>query len=85
MNREEPVNAPGNIDSDVWVLKPSGTIAIYAANPGESVTVPIRESMTKNVRYQFILTYTVTDEQKQHAAAERGTIGKVLIDVAPSS
>lgn len=114
------VNPPANIDSDVWVLKPSGTIAIYAANPGESVTVPIRESRTKNVRYQFILTYTVTDEQKQHAAAvsealkagalrvgeehglpltrfplqataaahvaaERGTIGKVLIDVAPSS
>jgi NADPH:quinone reductase len=115
------VNAPANIDSDVRVLKPSGTIAIYAANPGESVTVPIRESMAKNVRYQFILTYTVTDEQKQHAVAavsealkagalrvgeehglpltrfpleataaahdavEQGTIGKVLIDVAPSS
>ena len=102
-------------------FKPSGTIAIYAANPGESVTVPIRESMTKNVRYQFILTYTVTEEQKQHAVAavsealqagalrageehglpltrfplkdtdpahdavEHGTIGKVLIDVTPSS
>jgi NADPH2:quinone reductase len=115
------VNAPANIDSDVQVLKPNGTIAIYAANPGESVTVPIRESMTKNVRYQFILTYTVTDEQKQHAVAavsealkdgalrvgeehglplsrfpleataaahdavEQGMIGKVLIDVAPSS
>ena len=25
--------------------------------------------MTKNVRYQFILTYTVTDGQKQHAVA----------------
>jgi NADPH2:quinone reductase len=28
-----------------------------------------RESMTKNVRYQFIHTYTVTDEQKQHTVA----------------
>jgi NADPH2:quinone reductase len=115
------VNAPANIDTDVHVLKPNGTIAIYAANPGESVTVPVRESMTKNVRYQFILTYTVSDEQKQHAVAavsealkagalrvgeehglpltrfpleataaahdavEQGTIGKVLIDVAPPS
>lgn len=61
------VNAPANIETDVQVLKPGGTIAIYAANPGESVTVPVRESMTKNVRYQFILTYTVTDEQKQLA------------------
>jgi NADPH2:quinone reductase len=115
------VNAPANIEDDVRVLKPNGTIAIYAANPGESVMVPVRESMTKNVRYQFILTYTVTDEQKQHAVAavaealkagalrvgeeyglpltrfpleataaahddvEHGTVGKVLIDVAPSS
>ena len=114
------VNAPANIETDLQVLKPGGTIAIYAANPGESLTVPIRESMTKNVRCQFILTYTVTDEQKQravaavaealaagalrvgedhglpltrfalaetaaaHDAVERGTVGKVLIDVAPA-
>ncbi|WP_457950165.1 NADPH:quinone reductase [Pseudarthrobacter sp. alpha12b] len=63
------VNAPANIETDLEVLRPGGTISIYAANPGESLTVPIRESMTKNVRYQFILTYTVTDQQKQHAVA----------------
>ncbi|HKU02689.1 MAG TPA: NADPH:quinone reductase [Arthrobacter sp.] len=63
------VNAPANIKTDLDVIKPGGTIAIYAANPGESVTVPIRESMSKNVRYQFILTYTVTDEQKRLAVA----------------
>lgn len=115
------VNAPANIETDLAILKPGGTIAIYAAKPGESLTVPIRESMAKNVRYQFILTYTVTDGQKQHAVAavaealaagalrvgedhglpltrfaleetpaahdavEQGTVGKVLIDVAPAS
>ncbi|MFF2347217.1 NADPH:quinone reductase [Pseudarthrobacter sp. NPDC058119] len=63
------VNAPANIKTDLDVIKPGGTIAIYAANPGESVTVPIRESMARNVRYQFILTYTVTDEQKRLAVA----------------
>ncbi|VXB45350.1 Alcohol dehydrogenase zinc-binding domain protein (fragment) [Arthrobacter sp. 8AJ] len=63
------VNAPANIETDLQILKPGGTISIYAANPGESLTVPIRESMTKNVRYQFILTYTVTDDQKRHAVA----------------
>lgn len=114
------VNAPANIDADLHVLKPGGTISIYAANRGESLTLPIRESMTRNVRYQFILTYTVTDEQKQnavagvaealaagalgvgeehglpltrfalaetaaaHDAVEQGTVGKVLIDVAPA-
>ena len=63
------VNAPANIEVDLEVLKPGGTVAVYAANPGESLTVPIRESMTKNVRLQFILTYTVTDEQKENAVA----------------
>lgn len=63
------VNAPANIEADLEVLKPGGTISVYAANPGDSLTVPIRESMTKNVRLQFILTYTVTDEQKQNAVA----------------
>lgn len=63
------VNAPANLESGLQVLKPGGTISVYAANPGESLTIPIRESMTKNVRYQFILTYTVTDEQKQLAVA----------------
>lgn len=63
------VNAPANIGTDLAVLKPGGTVSIYAANPGESLTVPIRESMTKNIRLQFILTYTVTAEQKQQAVA----------------
>ncbi|WP_285246083.1 NADPH:quinone reductase [Pseudarthrobacter sp. efr-133-R2A-89] len=63
------VNAPANIEAGLEVLKPGGTITVYAANPGESLTVPIREGMTKNVRLQFILTYTVTDEHKQDAVA----------------
>lgn len=115
------VNAPANIKTDLDVIKPGGTIAIFAANPGQSLTVPIRESMARNVRYQFILTYTVTDEQKRqavaaisealaagalrvgeehglpltrfpldqtpaaHDAVEQGTVGKVLIDVAPGT
>lgn len=66
------VNAPANITTDLDVIKPGGTISIYAANPGESLTVPIRESMARNVRYQFILTYTVTDEQKRQAVAAVG-------------
>jgi NADPH:quinone reductase len=63
------VNAPANIGTDLEVLKPGGTISIYAAAPGESLAIPIRESMAKNVQYQFVLTYTVTDEQKKAAVA----------------
>ncbi len=53
---------------DVAVLKPGGTIAIYASD-AEALSVPIRPSMTKNVRWQFILTYTTTTEQKDAAVA----------------
>lgn len=63
------VNAPANIATDVEVLKPGGTISVYAAAPGESLAIPIRESMAKNVQYQFVLTYTVTDQQKKAAVA----------------
>ena len=63
------VNAPANIGTDLAVLKPGGTISIYAAAPGESLAIPLRESMAKNVQYQFVLTYTVTDQQKTAAVA----------------
>jgi NADPH2:quinone reductase len=63
------VNAPANIGNDLKVVKPGGTISIYAANPGESLAIPIRESMGKNVQFQFILTYTVTEQQKAAAVA----------------
>ena len=63
------VNAPSNIGTDLQVLKPGGTISVYAANPGESLSVPIRDSMGKNVRYQFILTYTVSERQKREAVS----------------
>ncbi|UKA60662.1 NADPH:quinone reductase [Arthrobacter sp. FW306-2-2C-D06B] len=63
------VDAPANIGADLAVLKPGGTISIYAAAPGESLAIPVRESMAKNVQYQFVLTYTVTDQQKTAAVA----------------
>lgn len=63
------VSAPANIGNDLKVVKPGGTISIYAANPGESLAIPIRESMGKNVQFQFILTYTVTEQQKAAAVA----------------
>ena len=45
------------------------TVAIYAADEPDAVTIPIRPSMTKNLRFQFILTYTTTAEQKQNAVS----------------
>lgn len=64
------VNAAANLESDLKALKTGGTISIYASSANDEVLqVPVRPSMSKNVRLQFILTYTVTDEQKRAAVA----------------
>ncbi|EWT01447.1 NADPH:quinone reductase [Intrasporangium oryzae NRRL B-24470] len=57
------VNPDANLALDLDVLAPSGTVALYATDTGEPLTIPFRPSMTKNIRYQFILTYTVTAAQ----------------------
>ena len=63
------VDLPVNIDSDLEVIAPNGTISSYAfASKGE-VTIPVRPGMNKNTRYQFILTYTSSAEAKANAVA----------------
>jgi NADPH2:quinone reductase len=63
------VNATANITNSVAALARGGTIAIYTSESQEFLPVPVRTSMTKNIRYQFILTYTTTPEQKAAAVA----------------
>jgi NADPH2:quinone reductase len=53
------------LDSSVVAL--DGVIAMYANNGGDEVAVPVRASMTRNVRWQFVLIYTMPDEAKRHA------------------
>ena len=48
-----------NAALDAAVLKRAGTIAIYAANPGDELQVDIRAFMGLNARLQFVLLYTV--------------------------
>lgn len=51
--------AGANAALDRAVLRPGGTIAIYA-NDGEApFALPVREYMTLNARLQFVLLYTV--------------------------
>jgi NADPH2:quinone reductase len=50
-------NSQLNID----VVKPRGSVAIYANDGGGEFTVPIRPNMIKNLRYQFVLLYSVGD------------------------
>jgi len=66
------VNVAANLGLDLDVIAIGGTISIYASGPDDPIPVPLRLSMTKNVRYQFILTYVTTPEQKQNAVAAVG-------------
>lgn len=51
-----------NNDLDREVARVRGTIAIYANNGGDELTMPVRATFSKNLRYQFILLYTVGDD-----------------------
>ena len=48
-----------NNELDVAVMKNRGTIAIYANNGGDTFTVEIRPTFSRNLRYQFLLLYTL--------------------------
>ena len=69
-----------NADLDVEIVAPHGTVAVYASD-SPAVPVPIRPSMTKNVRWQFLMTYSTPPGQKRNgvddvtAAAAAGILG----------
>lgn len=48
-----------NLRLDLQVVKPRGTVAIYANNGGDEVTLSVRETFSTNVRFQWVLLYTV--------------------------
>lgn len=50
-------NSQLNID----VAKPRAVVAIYANDGGNEFRLPVRDNMIKNMRYQFVLLYTVGD------------------------
>jgi NADPH2:quinone reductase len=73
--------APGGVDLfvevapdanaalDHAVAASNATIAFYADDGSDDVRVPIREAMTKNLRWQGILVYTVSERAKDDAVA----------------
>jgi NADPH2:quinone reductase len=63
------VNPIANIELDQRIIANGGTIALYAADSGSTLELPIRDNMAKNVRYQFILTYTTSVAVKDAAVA----------------
>jgi NADPH2:quinone reductase len=61
------VNANANITADLAILETGGTISIYTGAGDAALPIPVRASMSGNVRLQFIMTYTTTAEQKRSA------------------
>lgn len=64
------VAPPANAQLNVEVVKQRATVAIYARDGGNEFTVDLRENMMKNVRYQFLLLYTVGDAALTAAAED---------------
>ncbi|WP_193609907.1 NADPH:quinone reductase [Nocardioides lijunqiniae] len=54
---------------DVAVVRNHGTISIYANNGGETFEIDVRATFSRNLRYQFLLLYTL-DAALVRAAAE---------------
>jgi NADPH2:quinone reductase len=51
-----------NIGLDLEVVRVHGTVAIYANNGGDELTMPLRAAFGKNLRFQFIILYTLREE-----------------------
>jgi NADPH2:quinone reductase len=64
------VAAGANAELDQAVLRPRGTISIYANDGGNAFELDVRRNMGLNSRYQFVLLYTVGWERIAAAAAD---------------
>ena len=56
---EVAIVANGQLNLDV--AKARSSVAIYADDGGREFTLDVRQNMIKNLRYQFVLLYTVGD------------------------
>jgi NADPH2:quinone reductase len=63
------VDAAQNIEASLEAAAIGGTISVYATADVPELVVPIRAAMFKNVRVQFLLTYTFPAVDKDAAVA----------------
>jgi NADPH2:quinone reductase len=61
------VSPASNAEIDAAVLAPNGSVAIYANDGGDELTLPIRPLMRPNARWQFVLLYTMPEPAKARA------------------
>jgi NADPH2:quinone reductase len=68
-----------NAALDSAVLAANGTVTSYATDGGSQLGISVGDLMGRNVRYQFVLVYTVPPEVKDAAVAD---VGKAAADGA---
>jgi NADPH2:quinone reductase len=56
-----------NAELDATVAGPDAVVAVYATDGGADLTIPVFPMMKNNVRYQFVLVYTLAKAAKQNA------------------
>ncbi len=61
------VSPAANAAIDAAVLAVGGSVAIYANDGGDSLSLPVRASMGPNARWQFVLLYNVPHVPKMRA------------------
>ena len=59
-----------NIGIDLEVVKVHGLVSIYANNGGDELTMPLRAAFGKNLRFQFLILYTLRPELVSNALAD---------------
>jgi len=60
-----------NAALDAAVVAPNGVVAVYAQEVGRpDVPLPVRRLMNPNIRYQFLLVYTVPGAAKRNAVQD---------------
>jgi NADPH2:quinone reductase len=59
-----------NADLDLAVAAPNATVAAYAGGPDDQVRLAVRALMSRNIRFQGVLVYTVPAQAKQDAVTD---------------
>ena len=59
-----------NLALDLAVAAPNATVAVYASEDGDELALSIWELMRRNLRYQFVLVYTVPTAAKDQGVAD---------------
>jgi NADPH2:quinone reductase len=59
-----------NAGLDLAVIRNRGSVAVYANNGGDTFTLDVRQHFSRNVRYQFLLLYTVGQQAIAAAVAD---------------